>query len=198
MDYGISTLSPKFFGGNPDIAVAGPNVGSNIGVQTFFSGTVGATTLAVSDYGIPALAFSGETGDPIAWNVSTPLYSTIYADLSVNLTSTLIASGTPYLPNNTWLNVNFPAVTSTTCNATSDFHFVLSRIYTAVPLVSGVDVVTCDNGGRLPTETDVVGTDSGCYVSVSVGKADNKRDQSADVQQTVLEKLAGILECLPS
>ena len=27
MKFGIQTLSPKFFGGAPDLAVAGPNVG---------------------------------------------------------------------------------------------------------------------------------------------------------------------------
>ena len=30
VEYGIQTLSPKFFGGNPDIAVAGFNVGGKL------------------------------------------------------------------------------------------------------------------------------------------------------------------------
>ena len=30
MRYGIQTLSPKFFGGAPDIAVAGYNVGGKV------------------------------------------------------------------------------------------------------------------------------------------------------------------------
>ena len=45
--YGIDTLVPKFFGGEPDIAVTGPNVGSNLGVAVLVSGTVGAATEAV-------------------------------------------------------------------------------------------------------------------------------------------------------
>ena len=45
--YGINTLAPKFFGGEPDIAVTGPNVGSNLGVAVLVSGTVGAATEAV-------------------------------------------------------------------------------------------------------------------------------------------------------
>ena len=47
--YGIETLSPKFFGGAPDIAVTGPNVGSNLGVVVLASGTVGAATEAVKE-----------------------------------------------------------------------------------------------------------------------------------------------------
>lgn len=34
------TLGPKFFGGAPDIVSTGPNVGSNLGFVTLFSGTV--------------------------------------------------------------------------------------------------------------------------------------------------------------
>ena len=49
MRYGIETLSPKFFGDAPDIAVTGPNVGSNLGVVVLASGTVGAATEAVKE-----------------------------------------------------------------------------------------------------------------------------------------------------
>lgn len=49
MRYGIQTLGPKFFGGPPDIAVAGPNVGSNLGLTVLVSGTVGAATEAVKE-----------------------------------------------------------------------------------------------------------------------------------------------------
>ena len=47
--YGIQTLAPRFFGGKPDIAVTGPNVGSNLGVVVLASGTVGAATEAVKE-----------------------------------------------------------------------------------------------------------------------------------------------------
>lgn len=64
------------------------------------SGTVGATTYAAHNAGIPAIAFSGATGSQTAWNASAsyPHYSQVYADLALNLTNHLIASGTPYLP----------------------------------------------------------------------------------------------------
>lgn len=37
--YGIQTLSPQFFGGPPDLVVAGPNVGLNAGATVNIPGT---------------------------------------------------------------------------------------------------------------------------------------------------------------
>ncbi|KAL2012477.1 hypothetical protein VTN00DRAFT_2 [Thermoascus crustaceus] len=193
--YGINTLSPQFFNGPPDLAVAGPNVGANLGMTTMVSGTVGAATYAAHNVGIPAIAFSGSSGSQTAWNTpSVPLYSQIYAELSRNLTDSLIASGTPYLPNDIWLNVNFPEVNDTSCNRADDFGFVLSRIYDAVPGVTPDDVETCGNR-RLPTESTVVGT-PGCYVSVSVGTAGDKQDANSTIQGVISNKLSRMLICL--
>jgi hypothetical protein len=160
---------------------------------------VGAASAAQDQLQIPGIAFSGMTGTATAWNVSpVPDYASIYASLATTLTTTLLASGAPLLPANTWLNVNFPAAgAGTPCTSPDQFAFVLSRIYSAVPLVSGDDVVTCNNGARLPTESNVVGTSSGCFVSVSVGHADTKLDANAFEQAVVLQKLSGILTCLP-
>lgn len=171
---------------------------ANLGVTTVFSGTVGAASAAMDQLGIPGIAFSGATGSQTAWNVTpVPDYVTIYAQLATKLTTTLLDSGAPYLPNNTWLNVNFPAAGSgTSCTSPDDFKFVLSRIYTGT-IISGDDVVTCNNGGRLPSESDVVGT-AGCYASVSVGKANDKLDADAEQQAVVLQKLGSLLTCLPS
>ncbi|KAM0720888.1 hypothetical protein Q7P37_003173 [Cladosporium fusiforme] len=196
MRYGIQTLSPRFFDGEPDIAVTGPNVGSNLGLAVLFSGTVGAATEAVEE-GIPGIAFSGASGSPTAWNARTPAYSTVYAQLATEFTSAVVTSGPkPYLPADVYLNVNFPSSSSSACSSTSDFKFVLSRIYTALPLLTPKDVATCGNGGRLPTENSVVGK-SGCFVSVSVGKSGSKGDASAAEQQVVMDRLRGILSCLP-
>ncbi|ORX95145.1 survival protein sure-like phosphatase/nucleotidase [Clohesyomyces aquaticus] len=190
---GIDTTAPKFFdGAKPEIALTGPNVGSNLGIQVPFSGTVGAAVYAVKTAGIPAIAFSGSTGDPTAWNKPTPLYSQVYADLALNVTSTVLASGTPYLPAGVWLNVNFPAVSSTKCNNANQFSFVLSRIYSG--LLSPKDVNWCGTD-RLPTENSVVS--KGCYVSISMGDASDKTDINDDRQAQVLAKLKPILSCLP-
>ncbi|KAF2193415.1 acid phosphatase precursor [Zopfia rhizophila CBS 207.26] len=190
---GIDTTAPKFFNGaKPEIALTGPNVGSNLGIQVPFSGTVGAAVYAAKDAGIPAIAFSGKSGSPTAWNQPTPFYSQVYADLALNLTSKILASGAPYLPDGVWLNVNFPEVTSTECNSANQFKFVLSRINWGI--FSAKDVETCGTD-RLPTENDVVG--AGCYVSVSPGDASDKTTVDAERQKVVLQKLQGLLSCLP-
>ncbi|KAK5119488.1 hypothetical protein LTR85_007588 [Meristemomyces frigidus] len=196
MRYGIQNLSETYFGGPPDIAVAGPNVGANLGLTTQVSGTVGAATEAVKE-GIPGIAFSGSTGSQTAWNAAPETYEEVYADLSTTITQALVNSGKPYLPSGIWLNVNYSAVNATTCSSTSDFNFVLSRIYAAIPILTPADMTTCNNGGRLPTETAVVGS-TGCYASISVGVASTKLDANATAQQVVLEKLSSILSCLPT
>ncbi|KAJ5633448.1 hypothetical protein N7490_009787 [Penicillium lividum] len=196
MKYGINSIGPAHFdGAAPDLAVTGPNVGNNIGLEAWLSGTVGAATYAAKA-GIPAIAFSGATGSQTAWNASStfPHYSQIYADLAVNVTDTLVASGVPYLPDSIWLNVNFPSVSDSECTNLDDFKFVLSRIHIAVPLITADDVTTCGSS-RLPTEYKVALT-SGCYASISVGLASNKLDANATMQEVVLNKLSGILSCL--
>lgn len=144
--YGIQNLSSTLLGGAPDIVVSGPNVGSNLWLSVLASGTVGAAVEAVKE-GIPAIAFSGATGDKVAWNTPTPNYAKVYADLATNITDTLLSWGAPYLPDKTWLNVNFPDSDDTTCSSASDFKFVLSRINPYVWPISTGDVTTCDNNG---------------------------------------------------
>lgn len=76
MRHGIQNLSLTHFRARPDIAVAGPNVGANLGPVVQISGTVGAATEAVKE-GVPAIAFSGTTGSQTAWNASLEDYVTI-------------------------------------------------------------------------------------------------------------------------
>jgi hypothetical protein len=70
---------------------------------------------------------------------------------------------------------------------------VLSRINVGV--FSSPDTEQCGET-RLPTETSVVDTD-GCYISVSVGDANDKTTASAEKQAVVLKKLQSLLTCLP-
>lgn len=196
MRYGLDLFAPEYWGDGtvPDLAVTGPNVGSNVGfIQVEFSGTVGAACYAV-DQGIPGLAFSGITEDRTAWDtVPVPTASLVYADLALNLTQAIIASGAPYLPDDVFLNVNMAGVDDT-CTDASDFKFVLSRINIPT-ILSTTDVKTCGDIW-LPWEKDVV--DAGCYVSVSVGTCSDKTDTDSTNQQTVLDKLSSMLTCLPS
>jgi len=191
MRYGIQTVAPKFFGGAPDIAVAGFNVGANLGSTTLISGTVGAATEA-SKEGIPAIAFSGTAGSQVAYTTATQVYQTVYAQLSTNVTSTLVAGGKPYLAPSIWLNVNFPTVSSTTCGTAAQFKFALSRI-NAATASTPPDVSLCGTT-RLPTESSVVAR-SGCWASISVGNATTKDDVTAAQQQVVLTRISSILSC---
>ncbi|ROW08754.1 hypothetical protein VPNG_06426 [Cytospora leucostoma] len=195
MRYGINTIGPGVWGGEaPEFAVAGPNVGSNLYLQNHFSGTVGAACYAAEKASIPAIAFSGLSEGRLAWNTTpVPERSLVYADLAANLTNAIIESGTPYLPDGVYLNVNFPEVTGS-CTAASAFSFVMSRIDPRTVL-SSADVDTCGSTA-LPTELKTVETD-GCYVSVSVGLCSDKTTADAATQKVVLDKLGSLLTCLP-
>lgn len=195
MRYGISTFGPGVWGGAaPELAVSGPNVGSNVGfIQTEFSGTVGAACYAVGQ-GVPAVAFSGLTTGNLAWDTApVPARSLVYADLALNLTNAVLAAGAPYLPDGVFLNVNMAEVAGD-CTDAGAFRYVLSRINTP-SILSTEDVETCGSKW-LPTEKSVV--DAGCYVSVSVGSCSDKTTADATAQQTVLDKLGDMLTCLPS
>ncbi|PKS08193.1 hypothetical protein jhhlp_005469 [Lomentospora prolificans] len=194
MRYGISTISTQFWNGQlPDLAVSGPNVGSNLWLAVHFSGTVGAAVYAAHEVGVPAIAFSGASDGTLAWNTNpAPTRSLVYGELARRLTDAVLASGKPYLPSDVWLNVNFPEV-GDACATADDFKWVLSRINPG--LFSAADVEHC-GGTRLPTETDVVNAD-GCYISISVGDASDKTTAPEDKQAVVLGKLKNMLTCLP-
>jgi len=136
------------------------------------------------------------TGDPTAWNAPTPFHSKVYADLALNVTTTIINSGKPYLPANSFLNVNFPAVSETKCSDPSQFKYIFTRINTG--LLSARDAEWCGST-RLPWEADVIlirGSD--CYVTISPGDANDKTTMNdAAVQTEIINKLKPILSCLP-
>ena len=88
---------------------------TNLGLGNPVSGTVGGATYAADDAGIPAVAFSSELGSQMAWNVMPVLeYSIMYAQLAATVTNALLRSGTPYLPKDVYLNVNYPSAPSRT------------------------------------------------------------------------------------
>ncbi|KAG6355184.1 hypothetical protein INS49_004265 [Diaporthe citri] len=193
--YGINSIGPGRWGGAaPELAVTGPNVGSNVYLQVQFSGTVGAACYAVGEAGLPAIAFSGLTDGTLAWNtVPVPARSLIYADLAANLTNAIIDAGAPYLPPGIFLNVNFPEVTGE-CTTADAFKFVMSRINPRT-IFSAPDVDTCGSTA-LPTDKSVVDA-AGCHVSVSVGECRDKSTADAANQKVVLDKLGSLLTCLP-
>jgi 5'/3'-nucleotidase SurE len=194
MRYGIEQFGPQRWNGQaPELAVSGPNVGSNLWLSVPFSGTVGTAVYASKEKRIPAIAFSGSSDGTLPYNTSpVPARSTVYAKLAARLVEKVISSGTPYLPADVWLNVNFPIVEPGKCDNPDQFKWVLSRINPG--FLSAPDTASC-GGTRLPTETDVVNTE-GCHVSVSVGDSNDKTTATAEKQAVVLAKLGNFLTCL--
>ena len=62
--------------------------------MTLISGTVGAATEAALQ-GIPAIALSGTSGSQASYTTATQTYQVVYAQLSTNVTATLVDSGNP-------------------------------------------------------------------------------------------------------
>jgi hypothetical protein len=174
------------------LVVSGPNVGTNLWLQVPFSGTVGIAAYAAHDAKIPSIAFSGASDGTLAYDtVPVPARSLVYAALAQNFTDAILAAGQPYLPDDVWLNVNFPKVEGS-CTDPSKFTWVLSRINEG--WFSAPDVDHCSTR-RLPTETEVI-LHGGCQIAVSVGDAIDKTTASADKQKIVLDKLSKMLKCI--
>jgi 5'-nucleotidase len=85
---------------SPDLVVAGINKGSNLGIDTIYSGTVGAA-LEASMHGVPAMAFSLDSvGERPDYAVAVE-----FAVKMVKMREALL------IPKTTMLNVNIPGVT---------------------------------------------------------------------------------------
>lgn len=203
MRLGLGEIGPGVWGEGQEaeLAVTGPNVGSNLVVQVPFSGTVGSACYAAHEAGVPAIAFSGLSnsslgllGGNAAWDANpAPESSAVFAELALNLTTRIIDSGAPYLPADTFLNVNMMAPVGE-CADPAAYKWVLTRINPSTPLLSSADVKLCDRD-TLPQETEVVHASSGCFVSVSVGDCSDKTTADADVQQAVVDKIGDMLAC---
>jgi len=193
MRFGLDTFGPETWNGaTADLAVSGPNVGSNLFLSVPFSGTVGAAAYAAHEKRIPAIAFSGASEGNLAFDTTpVPARSLVYAELATYLVDEVVKAGTPYLPANVYLNVNFPEVEGS-CQAASDFSWVLTRVNPG--LFSARDADFCGDH-RLPTEESVV-NGGGCHISVSVGDATDKTTASREKQEAVIAKIGHIFTCL--
>ena len=196
--HGINTVAQVIFGGNPELVISGPNIGKNVGSFPIkFSGTVGAAVYAAKEAGIPAIAFSGRSGDKVAWNADTPEYSKIYAKLATAVTNALIEGGKPYLPPGVFLNVNFPLVSDERAHKCNySFAFVLSRIHDPW-LYEPKDITPCGakHTPHLPYEKVVI--KDGCFVSISVGDVKTKKDSTMANQAGVYNKFGLVWTCFP-
>ncbi|PSS30862.1 hypothetical protein PHLCEN_2v2589 [Hermanssonia centrifuga] len=173
----------------------------NKGIQVFGSGTVGAACEAAKE-GIPSIAFSGSSSSTAheGWTAlyNIPPSSSILAAQAYSFaTATFLSSffsqpsSSPLLPPGVTINVNFPTLTDE-CTA-SDIQWVFTR---SLPSIFSNDVVVCDNGGKLPTEGDVIA--AGCFASVTVLDADTKLTVGKELQADVFARLSGLgFVCLP-
>ena len=194
---GLDKLVPTFFDDElVGLVVTGVNIGDNVDIKVPFSGTVGAAVAAVKR-GIPAIAFSGKSGEPASFTTQpTPSESVLYAQLASEFVEAVIAAGPGALPRDTFLNVNFPDVGGDDgCDSPEKFTFVLSRINPGI--FSRDDVEICGNDGRLPMERAVIDRNGGCFVSVSVGDANDRTTADRNSQEQVVKALGGFLSCLP-
>lgn len=195
MKYGIDFVGPQLWNGaGAELAVSGPNVGSNLFLAVPFSGTVGAACFATNDRGIPSIAFSVGDTKRSRWDVDpVPQQTQLYAHLATNLTNHILSTDKPYLPDGVFLNVNFPK-SSAKCSHPDDFKWVLTRINPGI--FSVMDITWCGTQ-RLPTEWDVY--DYGeCHIPVSIGDARDKTTMNdMEKQLQVLDKLKPILSCFP-
>ncbi|KAG8944411.1 hypothetical protein FRC04_001991 [Tulasnella sp. 424] len=186
IDQGFQQLTKKFWGGaKPDIVLSGPNVGSNLGAITLFSGTVGVANFAVKQ-GVPAIAFSGGDSTRQSFTALQPGdVSHLYSELAMTITKQ-VTSSTPFLPAGVSLNVNFPKL-SANCSKAADFKYVFTTIY---PLAQ---TIGCTESVRTPAEADVIASGA-CLVSISA-MGSNKLDVNPSIQTTVFSKLEPILSC---
>ncbi|KAI7369184.1 MFS general substrate transporter [Hortaea werneckii] len=196
---GLDYVLPNFANfTTPDLVVAGPNYGDNLGAFLYtLSGTAGYTYSSVGR-GIPAIAFSGGNGEQrsYAWiNETTesgyPDPATIQAQLAVDVVNTLVNNtnpGQPLLPQGYGLSVNTPYITSFSNDSCVSPPFIQTRLtggavtdiaaynetsqtFHYEPIVPEGGINACINGDcSLPGETEVV--EDSCFGSVSVFTVD--------------------------
>ncbi|KAI1854650.1 hypothetical protein JX265_007482 [Neoarthrinium moseri] len=180
-----------WFGKRADLVISGPHSGTTLGSQVLSSGTIGAAAYAAEALFLPALAFSGASEADLPWNTTAiPESSVVYTELAEFLTSRVLDIGEPYLPDNTFLNVNFPKIESK-CRDPEDFEWILSRINS---IAIEPDVRHC-NKNRLPTEAEVI-SKGGCRISVSLGEGTTKLTAPGWKQIQLRDNLESLWSCL--
>lgn len=147
--------------------------------------------------GIPAIAFSGQGATHVSFTTletdptsSATIAALTWAELTTDFVRTFFSAPAPFLPSGTVLNVNYPHLGNATsgCTEASDVGFVFTRVF---PPLLPIDVVTCGNKGKLPTEDDVKNSGR-CLASVSVISSKLKLDVGKDTQAKVLQGLSGL------
>lgn len=154
------------------------------------------TAVEAVNLSIPALSVFGSDTAQVSFTTLTTNPNTVatkaallYADLTTLISATLWNSGAPFLPPDIVLIVNLPSIAS--CPSVSNYTFVLAKITTA-------DVPSVQTCGRtqLPVASQVA-VMKGCFISVNAINATASADAGVDTQQEVLDRLGGLIGCLP-
>ena len=195
---GLDYVIPNFTNfKEPDLVVAGPNFGTNLGPFLYtLSGTAGYTYASVGR-GYPAIAFSGGNSEQRSYqwiNKTTasghPDPATIQAQLAVKVVQALVKNtkkGERLMPLGYGISVNTPFITSLTNDSCIDPPFVqtrltggadydiavfnkTSKLFTYANIVPPGGNVCINGDCSLPGETDVL--NRGCQSSISVFTVD--------------------------
>jgi len=94
----VSLALENLLSDTPDIVVSGSNNGANLGLVTYYSGTVGAAREAAFR-GIPSIAVSVQAGAPMDFEAA--------AEFTAHLVERYLEES---LPSQTFLNINYPAL----------------------------------------------------------------------------------------
>lgn len=195
---GLDYVLPNFYNfSKPDLVVAGPNFGTNLGPFLYtLSGTAGYTYASVGR-GYPAIAFSGGNSEQRSYqwiNKTTasgaPDPATIQAQLAVKVVRAMVNSTKPgerILPLGYGVTVNTPFITSLTNKSCINPPFVQTRLTGGAVYDNAVYNSTsrtftyantvppggnaCINGDcMLPGETEIL--NEGCQSAISVFTVD--------------------------
>ncbi|KAG0148596.1 hypothetical protein CROQUDRAFT_721605 [Cronartium quercuum f. sp. fusiforme G11] len=201
IEYGVRNLSQLYFGGPPDLALTGPNLGANIGPQAEFSGTYNAAEWAAL-HDIPAIALSvfKEHHRHGYRKLKPSDASYIYAKVVLRLVNALtsVDKQKPYLPLGLLLNVNIQkAGPKRKCKAPEDYKFVLTSQYGHSDWKfwkSHRDLKRCGDE-VLPSEYHIMDQKHGCWASITVRMADDDKRANKVEQQQVVDLLGDLLTC---
>jgi broad specificity polyphosphatase/5'/3'-nucleotidase SurE len=179
--------------------VVGPDVGKRaMGTkQVRDSPTVAAAAYAAREAKIPAIAFSNTRGPPsdyrdLYWKNSNRVNDGLAMDIIEALTSSN-HDPKPFLPDNTFLNVNFPPWDVRYCHSRKQIKLILTRVNPS----KGFDAHQCGSF-YLPMEEDVkkVKSIQHCYATVSLVNAKDMTSDNVEGQKLIRDELGKLLECV--
>ncbi|WP_336882475.1 5'/3'-nucleotidase SurE [Rhodococcus globerulus] len=166
----------------PDLVISGTNVGSNVGFDTNYSGTVGAAIVASGSFGIPAIAISTATSRSPE---IVPAYEQT-ADLLVKI----LDKGIPQMATGTALNINYPLLTDGATAPKGLKYTPMSSASAADIGYNQIDDTTFEIKGARSTVAPAAGTDfaelDAGYVTFTLMKADRSAEKSGTTAITNL------------